>query len=132
MTVISITLPDALLQRFEAFIRNRGYYSRSEAFRDAVRSLLAETELTNLNTNTVATTLMIISDYARKDVDLKITELRHRFDDVVVENIHRHIDEKYCLEIFIGEGKYQRILDLIGRIRGMRGIQQIKAMFMPL
>lgn len=132
MTVISITLPDDLLQRFEAFIRNRGYYSRSEAFRDAVRSLLAETELTNLNTNTVATTLMIISDYARKDVDLKITELRHQFDDVVVENIHRHIDEKYCLEIFIGEGKYQRILDLIGRIRGMRGIQQIKAMFMPL
>jgi CopG family nickel-responsive transcriptional regulator len=132
MTVISITLPDDLLQRFEAFIQNRGYYSRSEAFRDAVRSLLAETELTNLDTTHVATTLMIISDYARKDVDHKITELRHQYDDVVVENIHRHIDEKYCLEIFIGEGKYQRILDLIGRIRGMRGIQQIKAMFMPL
>ena len=53
-------------------------------------------------------------------------------DDVVVENVHRHIGEKYCLEIFIGEGNYQRILDLIGRIRGMRGIQQIKAMFMSL
>jgi len=58
--------------------------------------------------------------------------VRHEFDDVVVENVHRHIGEKYCLEIFIAEGSHQRILDLIGRIRGMRGIQQVKALFMPL
>jgi CopG family nickel-responsive transcriptional regulator len=65
-------------------------------------------------------------------VDYRITETRHEFDDVVVENVHRHIGEKYCLEVFIAEGNYQRILDLIGRIRGMRGIQQIKALFMTL
>jgi CopG family nickel-responsive transcriptional regulator len=75
---------------------------------------------------------MITCDYARKDVDLKVGEVRHEFDDVVVENVHRHIDEKYCLEVFIAEGNHQRILDLIGRIRGMRGIQQVKALFMPL
>ncbi|MEM2664285.1 MAG: ribbon-helix-helix protein, CopG family, partial [Candidatus Methanomethylicia archaeon] len=38
MTVVSITIPDELLSRFDEFIKTRGYYSRSEAFRDAIRS----------------------------------------------------------------------------------------------
>lgn len=132
MTVVSITLPNNLLKKFDEFMKTRGYYSRSEAFRDAVRSLMAETELTKMEKGHVAATILITCDYARKDVDLKVTEVRHEFDDVVVENVHRHIGEKYCLEVFIAEGDNRRILDLVGRIRGMRGIQQVKAMFMLL
>ena len=132
LTVISITLPGQLLKNFDEFIKTRGYYSRSEAFRDAIRSLIAESEVAKMTTGTVAATIMITCDYARRDVDLRVTEVRHEFDDVVVENVHRHINDKYCLEIFIAEGENQRILDLIGRVRGMRGIQQVRAMFMPL
>jgi len=132
MTVISITLPSDLLKKFDDFMKMRGYYSRSEAFRDAVRNLIAESEIAKLETGDVAATIMITCDYARRDVDLRITEVRHEFDDVIVENVHRHIDDKYCLEIFIAQGKNERILDLVGRVRGMRGIQQVKAMFMSL
>jgi CopG family nickel-responsive transcriptional regulator len=113
-------------------MKTRGYYSRSEAFRDALRNLIAESELAGTETGFVAATIMITCEYERRDVDMKITEVRHEFDDVVVENVHRHIDDKYCLEIFIAQGKNQRILDLVGRVRGMRGIQQVKAMFMSL
>jgi len=132
MTVISITLPSELLGKFDDFMKTRGYYSRSEAFRDAIRSLIVESDMAKSETGDVAATIMITSDYARRDVDLRMTEVRHEFDDVVVENVHRHIDDKYCLEIFIAQGKNERILDLIGRVRGMRGIQQVKALFMSL
>jgi len=132
MTVISITLPAELLGNFDEFMKTRGYYSRSEAFRDAIRSLIAESEIAKLETGSVAATIMTTCDYKRKDVDVKITEVRHEFDDVVIENVHRHIDEKYCLEIFITEGNNDRILNLINRLRGMHGIQQVRAMFMPL
>jgi CopG family nickel-responsive transcriptional regulator len=132
MTVISVTLPAELLSKFDEFMKTRGYYSRSEAFRDAIRSLIAESEIAKMETGIVAATIIITCDYARRDVDLRMTEVRHEFDDVVVENVHRHIEDKYCLEIFIAQGKNERILDLIGRVRGMRGIQQVKAMFMSL
>jgi CopG family nickel-responsive transcriptional regulator len=130
--VISITLPNELLEKFDAFMKTRGYYSRSEAFRDAARSLMIESELAKTETGLVAATIMITCDYQRRDVDVKITEVRHEFNDVVVENVHRHIDDKYCLEIFIAQGKNERISDLVGRVRGMRGIQQVKALFMSL
>ncbi len=132
MTVISITLPPDLLRKFDDFIGTKGYYSRSEAFRDAVRGLIAESEFAKLQTEDVAATIMVTCDYERKDVDLKMSEIRHQFDDVVIENVHRHIGDKYCLEIFITQGSNSRILSLINRLRGMHGIQQVKAMFMML
>jgi CopG family nickel-responsive transcriptional regulator len=132
MTVISITLPNGLLNKFDEFVKARGYYSRSEAFRDAIRSLIAEAEVAKLETGTVAATMMITCEYARRDVDLRMSEVRHEFDDIVVENFHRHIGQQYCLEVFIAEGDYQRVLELIGRVRGMRGIQEVKATFLPL
>ena len=132
MTVISITLPQDLLRQFEDFMQTKGYYSRSEAFRDALRGLIAESEIARLQTENVAATIMVTCDYERKDVDLKMTELRHEFDDVVIENVHRHIGEKYCLEIFIAQGNNGRILNLVNRLRGMHGLLQVKSMFMML
>jgi CopG family nickel-responsive transcriptional regulator len=130
--VISITLPQDLLNKFDEFMKTRGYFSRSEAFRDAIRNLLSEAEIAKSSTGNVSATVMTTCDYARKDVDLKISELRHEFDDVVIENVHRHINGKYCVEIFVAEGNNDRILNLVNRLRGMHGIQQVRAMFMPL
>ena len=108
MTVISITLPNGLLDKFDEFIKARGYYSRSEGFRDAIRNLIAEAEVAKLETETVAATMMITCEYARRDVHLRMSEVRHEFDDIVVENFHRHIGQQYCLEVFIAEGDYQQ------------------------
>jgi CopG family transcriptional regulator, nickel-responsive regulator len=132
VTVISITLPNDLLKQFDEFMQTRGYFSRSEAFRDAIRNLISESEIAKIQQGNVAATVMTTCDYARKDVDQKISELRHEYDDVVIENIHRHINGKYCIEIFVAEGNNDRILNLINRLRGMHGIQQVRAMFMQL
>ncbi|MEM3403736.1 MAG: nickel-responsive transcriptional regulator NikR [Nitrososphaeria archaeon] len=132
MTVVSITLPNDLLKKFDEFMANRGYYSRSEAFRDALRSLMEEAEFAKVESSLIFTTVIITYDYERRDVDLKMTEIKHEFDDVIVENVHRHVNGMCCLEIFIAQGNSERIRDLIGRIRGMRGIQQVKSVFVSL
>lgn len=132
MVVVSITLPNQLLKDFDEFMKTRGYYSRSEAFRDALRNLMAEAEASVTETGDLSATIMASCDIERRDADLKLTEIRHEFDDVVVENMHRHIRNKHCLEIFVAEGDNKRILDLVGRLRGMRGIQQVKVLFMSL
>ncbi len=132
MTVVSITLPSQLLRKFEEFMELRGYYSRSEAFRDAIRNLMSEWEFQRLKNEKVAATIMVTNNQSQKEVNLKMAKLRHEFEDIIVENIHRHLNHKYCLEIFIVEGEHSRVLELTGRIRGMKGILQIKTVFMPL
>jgi len=132
MAVVSITLPSDLLKKFDDFIATRGYFSRSEGFRDALRNLMEEAEFAKIESSQVFTTIITTYDYERRDADFKMTEIKHEFDDVIVENVHRHVNGRYCLEIFIAHGNSERIRDLIGRIRGMRGIQQVKAMFVSL
>ncbi len=130
--IVSITLPEDLLKGLDEFVRVHGYFSRSEAIRDAVRNLITEVELAKMGAENVAANIMVTYEYARKDVDRKLGEMRHEFDDVLVENIHRHIGDKYCLEILIAQGDVKRVMSLIGRVRGLRGIQQVKAIIMEL
>jgi len=132
VVVISISLPDGLMEKLDKFMKERGYYSRSEAVRDALRNLILESDIEKGKHEKVAATIMVTCDYERRDVDMRITRIRHEFDDVVIENLHRHIDNKYCLEIFIVEGPSHRVLSLLGRLRGIRGIYQVKSIILPL
>ncbi len=127
-----MTLPADLIGKFDGFIKDRGYYSRSEAFRDAVRTLMSEAELGDLRNQKVATVILTAADIRRKDIDVRLVELRSDFEDIVVENLHRYIENEYCVDVFLAEGEHKRILDFLGRVRGTRGVQQVKAIFLPL
>ncbi|MDA4114218.1 MAG: CopG family ribbon-helix-helix protein [Thaumarchaeota archaeon] len=132
MTVISITLPDDLVKKFDAFVVERGYYSRSEAFRDAARSLMSQAEVGKLETQDEAAVILTAADIRRRDIDVRLVELRNEFEDVVVENLHRYIEKEYCVDVFLLQGAHTKILDFLGRVRGTRGVQQVETIFLPL
>ena len=44
MPIVSLSIPKELLDRIDRYMVERGYFSRSEVFRDAIRSLLEESE----------------------------------------------------------------------------------------
>ena len=132
MPIVSISLSSELLRKLDEFMQERGYSSRSEAIRDAIRDFLSEYELHRLEKGRVTATITVISKYERRDLDEKLTRLRHEYDDIVSGNMHIHIGRKYCLEIFITEGEQEEILRFIGKIRAMRGINQVKFTLAPL
>jgi len=53
-------------------------------------------------------------------------------DDIVEANLHLHIGGDNCAEIFVTEGNAERVSDFIGRIRAIRGIEQVKYSILPL
>jgi CopG family nickel-responsive transcriptional regulator len=134
LAVISITLPDDLVEKFDAFTKHRGYYSRSEAFRDAIRTLMTEAENHGKEEETgkMASVILTACDIRRKDIDVRLVELRSDFENIVVENLHRYIENEYCVDIFLVQGGYREILDFLGRVRGTRGVQEVKTIFLPL
>ena len=121
-----------LLRSLDDFMRSKGYSSRSEAIRDAVRDLLSEYDITRLEKQKVTSTITVISEHERHDVDERLMRLRHEHDEIVSGNMHIHLGKTYCLEIFITEGEVDKVLAFIGRIRAMRGIQQVKYTMVPL
>lgn len=132
MPIISISLTSDLLKKLDWFMLGRGYSSRSEAIRDAIRDLLSEFELGRFEKGKVTATITVISEHERHDVDERLMRLRHEHDEIVSGNMHIHLGKMYCLEVFITEGEADKILNFIRRIRAMRGIQQVKYTIVPL
>jgi CopG family nickel-responsive transcriptional regulator len=121
-----------LLRKLDEFMREKSYSSRSEAIRDAIRDFLSDYELSRFEKGRVTATVTVICGYERKDVDERLTRLRHEYDEIVTGNMHIHLANEYCLEIFIVEGELEEVLNFIGKVRAMRGIQQVKYTITPI
>ena len=132
MPIVSISLSSELLKKLDAFMQERGYSSRSEVIRDAIRDLLSEFELSKLEKGKVTATITVISTHEGHNVNERLMRLRHTHDEIVSADMHIHLGKNYCLEIFVTKGEPEKVLDFISRIRAMRGIQQVKYTMVPL
>lgn len=132
MPIISISLTTELLKQLDKFMKKRGFSSRSEAIRDAVRSTISEFELSRFEKGRVTATITAITAHELPGVDERLTRIRHNFNHIVSGNMHLHLGEAYCLEVFITEGEAETVLEFISRIRAMRGLHQVNYTIMPL
>jgi len=130
MPIISLSIPKELLRKIDEYVENRGYYSRSEVFRDAVRSLIEESEY--MSREKIAATIMITYDKDNISVSKVVSRLNHEFNDIVIESIHRHLGSGFCVDIFIAEGDRERVRELLSRVRGIHGVYHVKHMFIPI
>ena len=132
MPIVSISLTSELLRKLDRFMKERGYSSRSEAIRDAIRDSLSEYELSRFEKGKVTATITVISEHERHNANERLMRLRHEYHEIISGNMHIHLGKTYCLEIFITEGDVKDVLDFISKIRAMRGIHQVKYTMVPI
>jgi len=70
--------------------------------------------------------LVVMWEYEKREVDEQLARLRHEYDEIVTGNMHMHLARTYCLEILVAEGELEEIYKLIGRVRAIKGVQQVK------
>ena len=132
MTVVSISLSPELLERLDEFVERSGYSSRSEAIRLSVREALSQFALSRLVRGRVLATVTVISEKERRDINSRLMELRHGFDENIFGNMHLHIDGGYCVEIFLVQGDSEEALEFISRVRALRGVREVKYTMTPI
>ena len=132
MTVISMSLTRDLLNRLDKLVSEKGYSSRSEAIRDSVRQYLSDYDLTKFTRGNITATITVISEHEVHDIDEKLIRLRHEYNNIVTGNMHLHLSEHHCLEVFITKGDVDEVMDFIGRIRALKDIQQVRFTITPL
>lgn len=120
MAVVSVSMPDELLERIDAFSEEHGYTGRSEVVREAARNLLGEFEDTKLEDRDLMGVVTILFDYDSTDVENRLMHLRHDHDEVVTSHIHNHVGEHYCMELFILEGSMADISTFVGKVRATK------------
>lgn len=124
MTVISISVPEKLLQKVETSINEQGFANRSEIVRQALRSFITENRsLRELEGEIVASITII---YKRESKKGQISEIQHSFGNIISTFLHSHIDEDHCLEVIVVNGEANTIRKLVEALRTNEQISQIK------
>ena len=132
MTVVSVSMPDELLERIDAFADEHGYTGRSEVVREAARNLLGEFEDKQLEDRELMGVITVLFDYQSTDVEQRMMHIRHDYDELVTSNVHNHVGDHYCMELFILEGSMADISTFVGKIRATQDILSIDYSVMPV
>jgi len=127
-----VSLTPELLEQLDEFVEKSGYSSRSEAIRLAVRDALSQFALQRLERGRVMATVTVISEKERRDINTRMMELRHGFDENIFGNMHLHMGVGYCVEIFLVQGDSEEVLDFISKVRAVRGIREAKYTLTPI
>ena len=132
MTVVSVSMPDELLERIDAFADEHGYTGRSEVVREASRNLLGEFEDRKLEERELMGVVTVLFDYSSSAVEQRMMQLRHEYENLVASNVHSHVGDHYCLELFILEGDLADISTFVGKIRATQDTLSIDYSVMPV
>ena len=132
MTVVSVSMPEELLERIDQFADEHGYTGRSEVVREASRNLLGEFEDKKLEDRELIGVVTVLFDYESSKVEHRMMNLRHEYENLVASNVHNHVGDHYCMELFILEGSLTDISTFVGKIRATKDILSVDYSVMPI
>ncbi|MEN4016870.1 MAG: CopG family ribbon-helix-helix protein [Methanobacterium sp.] len=123
MPIISISLNEKLLEEIDKLKDETGYSGRSDVIRASARMLISDSkEKEDLNGD-INSILVLIHN---QEVEDKVTEIKHDFEDIINTQIHSHLKGHKCLEIFILEGNAERIKEISRKFQINRKIDYVK------
>ena len=123
LTVISLSVPEVLLEQVDSTIKQRGFASRSEIIRQALRLFLKEdVKIENLE-GEIAATITII--YREKADRKRLLDAQHVYSGLVSTFLHAHVHEGFCLEVIILKGQARTIRKFLDDLRANEQITQI-------
>lgn len=123
---IGVSLPKNLLEKFDRIITSRGYASRSDAIRDAIRNYLIEYEWLEKEGGEIVGVINVMYNHHHRGTSDSIISLQHEYGDEIISTMHIHLNEDNCLEMVIVKGKMEAIKRLVDRITTTKGIDNVK------
>ena len=122
MKIVSISAPDELLERFDEAMGLKGFRSRSDAVREAMRSFVDEAEWDSIEGENQIVITMVYDEVGPRG---ELSVLQHRYEEIQMM-LHLHLEKGQCMEVFIARGPNSRLREILGKIRKVRGVRSIR------
>jgi CopG family nickel-responsive transcriptional regulator len=120
-----VSIPDDLLDKFDALISEQGYTNRSEAIRDLIRDRLVEDHWSESDHEVVGTAT-VVYNHEQSDLAQKLTEIQHKQHDLIISSVHVHLDMHNCLEVLILRGTAEVVRKVGELLISTRGVKHGK------
>ncbi len=128
MSIISLSLPNELLEELDTILGEERSANRSEVVRQAVRMYLTQyNELGKIKGNIIATITVL---YDKAEENKELFRIQHEFDDMITAYLHSHLSETNCLEVMVVKGSSDRLRSLVDGLKANKPVKQIKVSIM--
>lgn len=123
---VGISLPENLLNKFDEIILQRGYSSRSEGVRDAIRSYIVNFEWMSDVQGERVGVITIVYSHSQRGLEDNLTEIQHDFGGLIQSSLHVHLDHDNCLEVVVLRGEGQEVRKAAERMMSLKGVKHVK------
>jgi len=123
---VGISLPENLLNKFDEIILQRGYSSRSEGVRDAIRSYIVNFEWMSDVQGERVGVITIVYSHSQRGLEDNLTEIQHDFGGIIQSSLHVHLDHDNCLEVVVLRGEGQDVRKAAERMMSLKGVKHVK------
>lgn len=121
-----MSLPKTLLNQFDNVLKDRGYNSRSNGIRDALKDYIIRYQWMNKIEGERMGVISVIYDHHYTGILEDITDIQHLYQDEINATMHIHMNEKNCLEVIVVKGDAKDIRDLTEKIMKLKGVEHVK------
>jgi len=123
MRRVTISVDDDLADTFDRLVREKGYGSRSEAFRDLVRGALDNAQVDAGTAKHCVGALSYVYNHHERQLASRLTGMQHDHHDLTVSTMHAHLDHDNCLETVILKGPTHAVIEFAQAIIAQSGVR---------
>ena len=120
--IVSLSIPEELLSRFDETLSSKGFSSRSDAVREAMRSFVDEAEWESQDGDNQLVITAIYSEHGPRG---ELSVLQHRYEEIQMM-LHLHLERGQCMELIIARGPNSVLKEILTKVRKVRGIRSIR------
>ncbi|MFU8766675.1 MAG: nickel-responsive transcriptional regulator NikR [Candidatus Methanoperedens sp.] len=126
MSRIGVSLPENLLEKFDKIITKRGYSSRSEGVRDAIRGYIRFFDWMGEVQGERIGILSMTYEHSRRGLVSSLLDVEHEFATITRSTVHVHISNDECMEVLILQGDGKEVKAIAERIMALKGVKNVK------
>ena len=122
MPIVSISLPERLLEAVDEAVRRYGFTGRSELVREALRQYLRGL-IHEEASGPVYSVLVVQTDHTvSRQADQKVVTVLHEYQESVLSFHHQFLDENRCINIAVVKMAPEQLQSLLRSLRSIRGV----------
>lgn len=121
-----ISIDQDLSEKFDLYLSERGYATRSEAIRDLIRDALIQQKIELQPKTNALGSLTLIYDHHARNLAQEMGAIQHDFYALILSVMHLHVSHNDCMELIALSGKAFEIVKLANALLSLKGIKNGK------
>lgn len=123
-----VYIPPDLAKELYEYMSKLGVTSKSHLIQEALRLFLAEYRWRV--SGKVVGAIGLIYNHDVGDIDEELTDIQHKYLDIVVGSFHIHLDKENCLLMIVVRGESKRIKNLLDEIIRVKGVKTARTLLL--